>query len=216
MTLLSILLVAKAGIVSAVNVKEFVESDLFKRAGFKHADGFEKRTVYLHGDKEIHVYGKVTGRAGQENKYEFPPPIAEMLFFGTVVLVSKVKGVPSNLSEAEWEQAYDALMGGFEDLGAEDSETTASSEEEPSASSLTRDGYVKDNFVVDDEEEEEEEEESEEEEKVVEMIKQIKVTKRSKKTLDQVFGSATRALTSSEPENVGLDCSHELTAEEYD
>lgn len=227
MTLLSILLVSKTGIVHAINVKEFVESDLYKRAGFKYMDGFEKRTVYKHGDKEIHVYGKVSGRAGQENKYEFPPPIAEILFFGTVVLVAKEMDTPTNLTMAEWEVAYQALMGGFEDLGTEDTEETtdtvssASSEEQQP---LTRDGYVKDDFVVDDDDEDPEEEEEEEERIVVlqkktkknkvALKKRITKPKTSSSSSEQVFLSATRALT--EPENVPvLDCSNELTEEEY-
>jgi hypothetical protein len=207
MTLLSILLVGKTGVVHAINMKEFVEDDLYKRAGFKYATGFEKRAVYsVDNHKQIHVYGKITGRAGQENKYEFPPPIAEVLFFGTVVLVAKVNEVPTDLTLAEWETAYDALMGGFEDLGTEDStEETTSSEEEQRP--LTRDGYVKDNFVVDDDEDEEEE------------VPQPppKRTKKAAKKMEQVFVSAARALIESpSPENVMLDCSNELTEEEYD
>jgi len=190
MTLLSILLVSKTGVVNAVNVKDV--KDLYKRAGFKHVDGFEQRAVYPNGDKEIHVFGKVTGRAGQENKYEFPPPIAETLFFGTVVLVSKVNDAATSLTVAEWEQLYDVLMGGFEDLGAEDSETSSSEEE---SSAVTRDGYVKDNFVVDDDEEE----------------VPPKRIKKPKKSSEQAFVSATRAMTSDV-----LDCSRELTEEEYE
>jgi hypothetical protein len=223
MTLLSILLVAKTGVVNAINVKEFGESDLYKRAGFKHVEGFEQRAVYPHGsDMEIHVYGKVSGRAGQENKYEFPPPIAETLFFGTVVLVAKEMDTPTNLTIAEWEVAYQALMGGFEDLGTEDTETTISSASSEEQQPLTRDGYVKDDFVVDEDPEEEEEEE--EEERMVVLKKSTKkgkvalkkrITKpKTSSSSEQVFLSATRALT--EPENVPvLDCSNELTEEEY-
>lgn len=199
MTLLSILLVAKTGIVNAVNVKEVVEADLYKRAGFKHVDGFEKRAVYPNGDKEIHVFGKVSGRAGQENKYEFPPPIAETLFFGTVVLVSKVNDTNTSLTVAEWEQLYDVLMGGFEDLA--DSETTISSSGEDSSVQLTHEGYVKDNFVVDDDDEEEV------------PTKRVKKPKKSK-TSEQAFVSAARAMTLDAAG--GLECSRELTEEEYD
>ena len=30
---------------------------------------------------EIHLYGKKKGKAGDENKYEFPPPVDNILFF---------------------------------------------------------------------------------------------------------------------------------------
>ena len=189
MTLRSILLVAKTGIVNAVKVKECSEDDLYKRAGFKHTDGFEQRTVYPYKNKSIHVYGKVAGRAGQENKYEFPPPIAEILFFGTVVLVAKESETPTDLTVDEWEQACEALMGGFEDLGAEDSET---------ATSDSANTYEED----DDEEEEEEEP----------VIKPTSVAKKAKTTKAAAAAAAAASTAAAADPEIA---SQELTEEEY-
>jgi len=230
MPLLSILLIPKTTVVQQAFIKEFSEIDLFKRAGFKSATDFEKRTVYSVGDKEIHVFGKVTGRAGQENKYELPPPIAETLFFGTVVLVAKVDDTPVSLTVAEWESMYEGLMGGFEDIGSEDTPETGETTLDAENEVVTRDGYVKDGFVVDDDDEDEDEKVSNKKQKKPLLRKpRVKTTTASKKkmTTDQVVASAVRAMTISSSStttvagettlvNSVLECANELTEEEYD
>ena len=78
----------------------------------------------------------------------------------------------TDLNVEEWEQYYEKLYGGFEELGEDDS---YSSEEEVDPDMLTKEGYSKeDGFIVDDDEEiiddsgDEDEEEEEEEEEYVE------------------------------------------------
>lgn len=142
MTLLSVVLIAKTGVPQASNIKEYREEELYRRASFKSAVDFTRQTVYRIHDKDIYVYGKTTGRAGQENKYEFPPPIAEKLFFGTVLLLAKQKDtdIPVSLAAEEWEQACETLMGGFEDLGSDDS--TSEEEEGCCSRELVEEEYV--------------------------------------------------------------------------
>ena len=220
MTLLSILLVSKTGEVHATNIKEFAEEDLFKRAGFKSSADFCERTVFRSDAKTVHVFGKITGRAGQENKYEFPPPIDKTLFFGTVLLLAKTVDdeKPTGLSVEEWETMYDAFMGGFEDLGTEDTSTDEDDAQEAvkSGHKLTRDGFVKDGFVVDDDDldEVDEEDEEEDDDDDVENVVVVKPTKKPQQrkkapsqTAEQVFVAATEAL---------LECSQELSEEEYE
>ena len=85
---IKILIVEKNGTIKEHLLKTFVESDLYKKAGFKNGEDFICQTEWNidNGENEksytIQVYGKTTGRAGQENKYEFPPPIDKTLFFG--------------------------------------------------------------------------------------------------------------------------------------
>ena len=239
MTLLSIVLVPKTGVLQAVKIKEFSEDDLFKRAGFKSGTDFQKRHIYRLNDSaptEIHVYGKVTGRAGQENKYEFPPPIDEVLFFGTVLLVAHRREndddaettttTPVSLTQEEWESMYDILMGGFEDIENSTTVTSSSVDEElPEGTQLTRDGFVKDGFVVDDDEVDEEEEQRPMQKK--KPAKNAKTTKplmqkparviKKKKTTEQVVTEAVQAMVD-RPERestASLDCSQELTEEDY-
>ena len=234
MPLLSILLVPKTGEVQQTFIKEFSETDLFKRAGFKSATDFEKRTVYRPtgvGEKQIHVYGKVTGRAGQENKYELPPPIAETLFFGTVVLVAKLGDAPVSLTVQEWQTMYDGLMGGFEDIGSEDTaeeeeEDATKIEEDEEEVVLTQDGYVKDGFVVDDDDEDASVSKKKKLKKP--LVRKVRIGKttapKKKMTTDQVVASAVRAMTNTSVSDgmtttdrttTVLDCANELTEEEY-
>lgn len=56
-------------------------------------------------------WARTDGRAGQENKYEFPPPIDEYLFFGDCVLISRAP-----FSAVLWKKMHAHLFGGFEDL----------------------------------------------------------------------------------------------------
>ncbi len=129
--------------------------ELFKKAGFKVATGFELRTTWnlvCEGKSyEIELYGKIDGRAGQENKYEMPPPVDNLLIFGRCLLVNKL----GDLNVAQWKQVYNQLYGGFEDLDEDDDEEEEDANEDADLPT-TKTGYAKDGFVVDDAEEEEE------------------------------------------------------------
>ena len=165
---LSILIIEKTGTVKETAIKSFDESDLYKKAGFKTADGFKCYTTWdideLDGTSySISVYGKTNGRANQENKYEFPPPIDNTLFFGRCVIINKRSDVLTNITSKEWDKIYDHLYGGFEDLGEEDSEEESESEGDDEDVVKTKTGYAKDGFVVDDDCVEEEEDDISEE-----------------------------------------------------
>lgn len=206
----TIIIIEKSGAIKESDIKTFTESDLYKKAGCKSAKGFELQTVWgseIQGKTySVHVYGKTNGRAGQENKYEFPPPIDTTLFFGSCILVNKVNGQPVSMSKTEWKQVYDYLYGGFEDLDSEDSEE--SEDDVDDNLPRTKEGYVKDDFIVDDNEVEDDDYETEvssEEEIVAKPAKkQRKSTKRQpKKTIIK------------EESNNYLDCTSELYEEEY-
>jgi hypothetical protein len=171
-----IVVVEKSGkivekLVTIKNDKD-LDNELYTYAGLKKKDGFEFQTEWnLWNIKElgnkthnIFLYGKTVGKAGQENKYDFPPPLDNALYFGSCVLVNKNKsGELQSLHPEEWKQIYDYLFGGFEELGDEDDDDI-SNDEDYDESKLTKTGYIKDDFIVDDEEIEEEEEEEEDEE----------------------------------------------------
>lgn len=163
-----ILIVDKTGTVKELNVKTYSEDELYKKAGFKSAEGFKLITswdVKLQENRYfISLYGKTSGRAGQENKYEFPPPIDNTLLFGNCVLVNQMECEPvSNLKSAEWERIYEHLYGGFEDLGDEDSELSQDNDSDLNLP-RTKTGYVKDGFIVDDDDDDDEDFEDTEDE----------------------------------------------------
>jgi hypothetical protein len=187
---LSVIIVEKNGNLKPLTIKEFKEDELFKKCGFKKPDGFKKQTewtIKCSGKRYIaSVYAKDDGRANNENKYDFPPPIDSKLFFGNCVVVAQLKTdevksklIFTNLSLELWEKMYEKLFGGFEDLTATALEDE--NEEDELANipkhKKTKQGYLKDGFVVDtsegsdssseiyDTEDEDEDEEDEEKDK---------------------------------------------------
>jgi hypothetical protein len=158
----TILVFEKLGNIKETTVKSLDEAELCKKAGFKSVDGFKcyaEWNIESLNDKKysICLYGKTTGRANQENKYEFPPPVDTTLFFGSCVAINK----DGDLTEEEWDVVYDHLYGGFDELGEE--EDASEEEDEEDELPRTKSGYVKDGFIVDDDVEDEDEDEDEDE-----------------------------------------------------
>jgi len=158
---LTVLIVEKQGNVKTLSIKDYKEEELYKKCGFKKAGDFIKQTewkVKVDGKRYfVTLFGKTDGKAGSENKYDFPPPVDHTLFFGSCVLVAKLQekegeeAVYTNLTVELWNKIYEKLFGGFEDLSA----TYKEDEEEMDELALvpkekkTKDGYLKDGFVVD-------------------------------------------------------------------
>jgi hypothetical protein len=138
------------------------------------------------------------------------------LFFGNCVIVKKLESNSNevvDLSESAWNEIYETLYGGFEDLGDEDSEEDDEDDDIP----MTKTGYAKDGFVVDDDEDvdddDDEDIDDDEEEEIPVKPKSKRVSK-SKKT------TAIKSVFDLKPiENVVienyLDCTSELVEEEY-
>ena len=160
-TMPSILIIDKNSVIKPYNTKTFVEDELYKKAGFKSKEGFAKHAEWnvtiKNTTSTVVLYGKTTGRAGQENKYDFPPPADNTLFFGSCVLVCTSGENVVDISHADWEKIYEQLFGGFEDINADDSADEEDDTEEDENVPRTKEGYVKDGFIVDDDETEESE-----------------------------------------------------------
>jgi hypothetical protein len=198
----TILIVEKNGNIKETNIKTWNESELYKKAGFKTADGFEKVHEWAVNGTTVGLYGKSTGRAGQENKYDFPPPVDTTLLFGSCVLTVE----SGSISKPQWETIYEELFGGFEDIeGSEEEESESEEDDLP----RTKDGYVKDGFVVDEEENEESEEEDSEEDEIP--PKRKAAAKPIKPRKPTVFDKID-----TEEANVYLDCTSELKEDDYE
>jgi hypothetical protein len=154
-----IVIIEKSGTVKTAAVKDIAENTLYKKAGFKSGEGFVLQHTWGTEDgidQSIKLYGKKTGRAGQENKYDFPPPIDTKLFFGTCAVIAQVKNkdgemVMTNLTVELWEKIYEKLFGGFENLAVtcKEDEYEEDELENVPKHKKTKDGYLKDGFVVD-------------------------------------------------------------------
>jgi hypothetical protein len=155
---------------------------LSKKCGFRATEGFScyhtwryrnkhkysfNTSACVGGDNEvghatvpkyiyIDLWGKTDGRAGQENKYELPPPVDHLLMYGSIALVARIdKQNAVNLTIKLWEVIYEKLFGGFEDLSATVAEDENEIDELESIPQhkKTSNGYLKDGFVIEDDSE---------------------------------------------------------------
>ena len=217
---LGIIIIEKTGTMKTLCVKEYNESDLYKKCGFTKPDGFIKQTEWNKRidniSYSISVYAKKIGKANYENKYEFPPPIDKELFFGSCALVCKKNNSEYiSLTIPIWTKIYEKIMGGFEDL----SKTSKEDEEEDDdldkipANKKTKSGYLKDGFIVDgdtgsdsdldESEQTEDDDEEEEEEEEVHVCKKMKPKKRASK------------ITENNQDDIPIDITTELEEEAF-
>lgn len=205
----SILIVEKNGNIKSAIVKNYSDAELYRKAGLKTADNFIQQSSWsaeIENKKyTINLYGKTEGKSNQENKYEFPPPVDNVLFFGNCVLVNVSNNIVVDLSIKEWTQIYEFLYGGFESIGSTDED-----EEDDESTDLpkTKEGYVKDGFIVEDEEEDSEYSEEE----------YVKPKPKSKaKPVAKVTEKSKKKQEKQEPESpvIYLNSASELKPEEY-
>lgn len=173
----TIVIVSKTGALSEIVVEPENETTLdeltillSKKCGYRNHDGFSCYHTYKYKNKKkfsfyvdhedvipkyiyVDVWAKTDGRAGNENKYEMPPPVDEIIYYGNIALVARIdKEHAVNLTATIWNVIYERLFGGFEDL------TSTAVEDENEIDELdlvpayqkTTNGYLKDGFVVDD------------------------------------------------------------------
>ena len=155
--MVNIVLIEKTG--DLKECKYNVEKDeLYKKCKFKKSDGFELRHSWKtkkskYSFTSVSLYARDVGKANTENKYDLPPPIDNILYFGCIAIVAKdEEGEYVDLSVGDWTTFYEDLFGGFENLA----DTAKEDEEEEDelanvpAEMKTKSGYLKDDFVVED------------------------------------------------------------------
>lgn len=146
---------------SLKNVKfnEVTKELLGKKCGFKKLEDFElQHTFKTKFNKEkyvVEIYGKVNGRANNENKYEYPPPIDNTLFFGNMMVICKINDAyanPDDFNSDVWKKIYTRLFGGFIDLNKSEEQDELEEDELENVPDemKTKEGYLKDGFIVDD------------------------------------------------------------------
>ncbi len=137
------------------------------QAALKKKTAPELIGTYKYKSTGLFLFGFLTGKAGQENRHELPPPHDSVLVFGDILLVASkdVKSWKSPVAfpAEEYEAFYTKAYGGFEDLDDEDSEDDELDDAEADADAdaeADADADVEEGDVAagNDEEEEEEEE----------------------------------------------------------
>ena len=132
-------------------------TNLYKNCGYKTNKQFNKEhtwnVILKNKSYNIILYAKSDGHAGNENKYDLPPPKDTVLYFDTMALISE----NGDLTKSLWNKLYEHLFGGFynlDDYASEDENESDELEEYPDEMK-TSTGYLKDGFVVSDEDEDE-------------------------------------------------------------
>ena len=215
-----IIIVETNGSVKEATCQDATDAGLYKAIKLKSASGFTCQTTWnvtIADDTfAIALYAKVDGKAGQENKYDFPPPVDSALFFGKCVLVNQ----GGDLTLPDWNRVYEHLFGGFEDLNSEGEEDD---EDEYDELPLTAAGYAKDGFVVDSDtsevepesEEEEEEVESESDDSDTDKKKKKKKAKPKTKAVAKVKAAAKPRAAKNKAAEPYVDYTEELQEEDY-
>ena len=155
------ILIDKTGELKEVKINDI--ENLYKTCKLKKPDNFDLRhtwNVKIKSDKyKIKLYAKDDGRANTENKYDLPPPIDSDLFFGSMLVIGyNDSDELINMSLELWEQIYEKLFGGFENLkdtAKEDEEEEDELDNIPD-NMKTKEGYLKDGFIVGDDDDDEE------------------------------------------------------------
>jgi hypothetical protein len=212
----SFIIIEKTG--SLKNAKTADLIDLYKKCGFKGNEGFSLAHAWSvdFNDTEykLEIYGKVTGRANTENKYEFPPPIDNVLFFGSCAAILYVNEKMTDMGTQEFKDIMDHLYGGYSDIG--DSDEEEEEEEDDTGLPKTKQGYVKDDFVVSSDPEDDDVASEEEEEEIVESDEEIKPKKKkpaAKKVASEKKPKKPKLKEPKEP--VYIEMTEELTEDAY-
>ena len=158
---LKVIIIEKLGSLKSLTIKDYNEEDLYKKCGFKNSNNFLKQTEwkikYENNKYVLSLFAKIEGKANTENKYDFPPPNDKLLFFGDCVIVCSILNKEGNqtftsLTIELWNIFYEKLFGGFENLNAtvEEDENEEDELENIPSKFKTKQGYLKDGFVVED------------------------------------------------------------------
>ena len=225
----SFIIIEKSG--SLKNAKTTDLVDLYKKCGFKNNDGFSLAhnwsVEFNDTEYKLEIYGKVTGRANTENKYEFPPPIDNVLFFGSCAAVLYVNNKMTDMGSQEFKDIMDHLYGGYSDIGGSDEEEDEDEEDDIDLPK-TKHGYVKDDFVVSSDAEDDDDNGSDEEDELIESDEEIKPIKKKKPPVKKVTTTdkvvTNKVATDKKPkkpklkepkEPVYIEMTEELTEDAY-
>jgi len=138
--------------------KSINTDELYKKCNFKKSDGFDKVSEWGYSKKgdspiTVELWARSDGQANKENKYDFPPPVDSDLFFGNCALLLRDSNMKIiDLTIDKWNKIYEHLFGGFETLAdnADDDEEEEDELENVPSSMKTKDGYLKDGFIIED------------------------------------------------------------------
>ena len=160
--MVKIIYVDKNGILSVKSSRNTDVNELYKKCNLKNTKDFDLRHTWNVNNNFFSLYSKSSGRSTNINKYELPPPLDKDLFYGKLLIIKHSNNKINNdelmdIEIDEWKSVYEKLFGGFIDLNDDDSEESDELEDIPD-SQKTKEGYLKDGFVVEDDDDDDDDE----------------------------------------------------------
>ena len=90
--MVKVIFVKKNGSLKNSSIKLDNLDNLYKKCLFSSNNHFDNRNIWSHDNNVFYsIFSKNKGKAGNENKYELPPPIDNELYFGTMVILKHSK-----------------------------------------------------------------------------------------------------------------------------
>ena len=83
----------------------------------------QKLGSWTYNNNKVKLYGWEDGNAGKENKHEIPPPYDTNLYFGDLLIVNSHGNNLINFTQDDYNNFFEEMYGGFEDLGDTDTES---------------------------------------------------------------------------------------------
>ena len=155
----TVVLIKKNTDVFTKKVKNLKLENIHKLCTYRLNKDFALRHTWkIKKNNYIHIFAKSTGRSTSINKFELPPPIDTNMYYGTMCLVkSSNKNIHLDnvldFTAEQWSKDYAKLFGGFEDINDADSYESDELKNYPEEQ-ISKDGYLKDGFVVSNDENE--------------------------------------------------------------
>ncbi len=94
-------------------------SNLLKNKG---AGDVQELGSWPYRNNEVKLYGWAEGKAGKENKHEIPPPLDTDLYFGDLLAVKTRRNLLKDFTQTGYDDFFEEMYGGFEDIGDSDTE----------------------------------------------------------------------------------------------
>ena len=126
----------------------------------KFKENFKRYCDWELDEYVISIFGSKEGKAGSENKFDWPPPEDTDIYFGEILIIKSKDNIIQDINKNIFSEFIDISFGGFEDLGSKDTEE----EYDPTLDVYESDFVVNDDQVSYDEDYNPEEDEDEEEE----------------------------------------------------
>ena len=72
--MVNITIIKKSGTIKSLNIRKINIDELYKKVNLNKKENFKCHHFWKWKNNYVSLFGKDSGRAGSENKYDLPPP----------------------------------------------------------------------------------------------------------------------------------------------